>query len=95
VQHPLVRTHSLTGRKSLYLASHASHVIGWPVERGRALIEELTAHATQPKYVYSHAWRSNDLVMWDDTWTMHRSTPYKDPHPRLLRWCAVRELEAV
>ena len=95
VQHPLVRTHSLTGRKSLYLASHASHVIGWPVEKGRALIDELTAHATRPKYVYSHAWRPNDLVMWDDTWTMHRSTPYKDPHPRQLRWCAVRELEAV
>ena len=95
VQHPLVRTHPRTGRKSLYLASHASHVIGWPIEKGRALIEELTAHATQPRYVYAHQWHDGDLVMWDDTWTMHRSTPYNEPHPRQLRWCGVRELHPV
>jgi len=95
VVHPLVRTNKLTGRKSLYLASHASHVIGWPVEKGRALIEELTEHATQPEFVYAHQWRDRDLVMWDDSWTMHRSTPYDGPHPRKLRWCGVRELEAV
>ena len=95
VQHPLVRVHPRTGRKSLYLASHASHVIGWPIEKGRALIEELTAHATQPQYVYSHQWRGGDLVMWDDTWTMHRSTPYSEPHPRKMRWCGVRELHPV
>jgi alpha-ketoglutarate-dependent 2,4-dichlorophenoxyacetate dioxygenase len=95
VQHPLVRTHPLNGLKSLYLASHASHVIGWPVEKGRALIERLTAHATKPQYVYSHQWQTNDLVMWDDSWTMHRSTPYKDKYPRMMRWCGVRELEAV
>ncbi|MEI6470636.1 MAG: TauD/TfdA family dioxygenase, partial [Betaproteobacteria bacterium] len=80
---------------SLYLASHASHVVGWPIEKGRALIEDLTAHATQARYIYSHEWHLDDLVMWDDTWTMHRSTPYKESHPRLLRWCAVREIEDV
>lgn len=95
VLHPLVRTHPISGRKSLYLASHASHVIGWPLEKGRALIEELTEFATQPQFTYSLQWNPNDLAMWDDSWTMHRSTPYSEPHPRVMRWCAVRELEAV
>jgi alpha-ketoglutarate-dependent 2,4-dichlorophenoxyacetate dioxygenase len=95
VQHPLVRTNARTGWKSLYLASHASHVIGWPLEKGRRLIEELIAHATQPRFVYAHAWSLHQMVMWDDSWTMHRATPYEGGHPRHLRWCAVRELEAV
>jgi alpha-ketoglutarate-dependent 2,4-dichlorophenoxyacetate dioxygenase len=95
VEHPMVRTNPRTGWKSLYLASHASHVIGWPLEKGRRLIEDLIAHATQPQFVYSHAWRPHQMVMWDDSWTMHRATPYEGSHPRHLRWCAVRELEAV
>lgn len=95
VQHPLVRTHPRNGRKSLYLASHASHIIGWPVEKGRALLDELTEHATQSGNVYAHDWGPNDLVMWDDTWTMHRATPYQGKHPRQMRWCGVRELEPV
>lgn len=95
VQHPLIRVNKRTGRKSLYLASHASHIIGWPLEKGRALIEELIAHATQPQFVYSHDWALHQLVMWDDSWTMHRATPYTGSQPRYLRWCAVRELEAV
>lgn len=95
VQHPLVRTHARTGEKSLYLASHASHIIGRPLEQGRALIKSLIAFATQPRFVYAHAWAQDDLVMWDDTWTMHRATPYQGKHPRQMRWCGVRELEAV
>jgi len=95
VTHPLVRTHKRAGLKSLYLASHASHVIGWPQERGEALLAELTEFATQPQFVYTHKWQDNDLMMWDDSWTMHRATPYSNPHPRILRWCAVRELEPV
>ena len=95
VVHPLVRTHPHNGRKSLYLASHASHIADWPVERGRALIEELIAFATRPQFVYSHAWKLHDLVMWDDRWTMHRATPYDEPHPRKMRQCAVHEVEPV
>jgi len=95
VVHPLVRVNPRTGRKSLYLASHASHIIGWPQDKGRALVQELMAHATQPQFVYSHAWAPGELVMWDDTWTMHRATPYKGNQPRQMRWCGVRELEAV
>lgn len=95
VAHPLVRTHPLNGRKSLYLASHASHIVGWPLEQGRALIEQLIAFATQPQFVHSHEWRLHDLVMWDDRWTMHRATPYDDLHPRKMRQCAVHEVEPV
>ncbi len=50
----LVRTHAGSGRKSLYLASHASHIVGWPVERGRRLLDELIAGATRPQFVYRH-----------------------------------------
>jgi len=95
VVHPLVRVNARTERKSLYLASHASHIIGRPIDEGRALIDELMAHATQPQFVYSHQWARDELVMWDDSWTMHRATPYKEKHPRQMRWCGVRELEAV
>lgn len=95
VVHPLVRTHPRNGRKNLYLASHASHIVGMPEDEGRALIEELTAHATRPGFVYAHKWQAHDLVMWDDSWTMHRSTPYSGSEPRILRWSGVLELAPV
>jgi alpha-ketoglutarate-dependent 2,4-dichlorophenoxyacetate dioxygenase len=74
----IVRRHAGSGRKTLYLASHASHILGWPVEDGRQLIEELIAFATQARFVYRHRWRVGDLVMWDDRCTMHRGRPYDD-----------------
>ena len=73
---PLVRTLPESGRKSLYLASHASHVIGWPVPEGRVLLRELIEVATQREFVYQHRWRVGDLVMWDNRCTMHRVRPY-------------------
>jgi alpha-ketoglutarate-dependent 2,4-dichlorophenoxyacetate dioxygenase len=78
----VVRTHAGSGRKTLYLASHASHIIGWPVEQGRSLIEELIAFATQPQFVYQHPWRRGDLVMWDNRCTMHRGRPYDEANHR-------------
>jgi alpha-ketoglutarate-dependent 2,4-dichlorophenoxyacetate dioxygenase len=87
----LVQTHPSSGRKSLYLASHASHVVGWPEEKGRALLRELTAHATQPQFVYVHKWRAGDLVIWDNRCTMHRATPFPDTDERRdLRRTTVR-----
>lgn len=87
----LVQTHPSSGRKSLYLASHASHVVGWPLERGRALLRELTEHATQPQFVYVHKWRAGDLVIWDNRCTMHRATPFPDTDERRdLRRTTVR-----
>jgi len=78
----IVRRHAGSGRKTLYLASHASHIVGWPVEEGRRLIEELIAFATEPRFVYRHRWRVGDLVMWDDRCTMHRGRPYDDTRYR-------------
>lgn len=74
----VVRTHPGSKRKSLYLASHASHVIGWPVEEGHELIEELVAFATEPQFVYRHHWQVGDLVIWDNRCTLHRGCAYDD-----------------
>jgi alpha-ketoglutarate-dependent 2,4-dichlorophenoxyacetate dioxygenase len=76
-RHLLVRRHPGSGRKALYIASHASHIIGWPVEEGRALLEQLIEFATQPQFVYAHQWRVGDLVIWDNRCTLHRATPYE------------------
>jgi len=76
--HPLVRTNPRTQRRSLYLASHASRIVDWPVPEGRLLLRELTEHATQPQFVYRHAWRVGDLVIWDNLATMHRACPFDD-----------------
>jgi alpha-ketoglutarate-dependent 2,4-dichlorophenoxyacetate dioxygenase len=77
----LVRTIPESGRKSLYLASHAGRIFGMPEQEGRALIEELLAHATQRQFIYTHRWRLHDLVIWDNRCTMHRGTEFDD-----LRW---------
>src|SRR6185369_7064184 len=74
--HPLVRTIPRSERRSLYLASHASSVIDWPVPEGRLLLRDLIEHATQREFVYRHAWRVGDLVIWDNRATMHRATPF-------------------
>ena len=77
----VVRTIPESGRKSLYLASHAGRIVGLPEGEGRALIDELIAHATKRQFVYTHRWRLHDLVMWDNRCTMHRGTEFDD-----LRW---------
>jgi alpha-ketoglutarate-dependent 2,4-dichlorophenoxyacetate dioxygenase len=72
VRQRLVRTHPVTGRKSLYLSSHAGSILGWPVPEARALLRDLNEHATQPRFVYAHRWQPHDLVVWDNRQTMHR-----------------------
>jgi len=91
--HPLVRTQPRSGRKSLYLGSHADAIIGWAEEQGRALLDELSAFATQPCYVYSHTWRAGDLVMWDNRTTMHRATPFDTQYTRDMRRTTVADLD--
>ena len=91
-RHPLVHVHPTSGRKALYLASHASEIVGWPRERGRALLRELMTFATQPRFVYSHTWRVGDVVIWDNLATMHRATPFDDrTYARDVRRTTVRE----
>src|SRR6266852_2192968 len=75
-RHRVVRRHPGSGRNALYIASHASHIIGMPPEKGQALLQELIEFATQPQFVYCHKWRVGDLVIWDNRCTMHRATPF-------------------
>jgi alpha-ketoglutarate-dependent 2,4-dichlorophenoxyacetate dioxygenase len=82
VQQRLVRRHPLTGRKSLFLASHAGAILGWPLPEARAFLRDLTEHATQRQFVYTHIWRQWDLVMWDNCVTMHRARPFNNQEVR-------------
>jgi alpha-ketoglutarate-dependent 2,4-dichlorophenoxyacetate dioxygenase len=78
VARPLVRTLPDSGRRSLYLASHVGRIEGLDDASGQALLERLTAHATQRQFTYLHRWRLHDLVLWDNRCTMHRGTPFDD-----------------
>jgi alpha-ketoglutarate-dependent 2,4-dichlorophenoxyacetate dioxygenase len=81
-----VRRHPGSGRNALYIAAHASQIIGMPRDEGRALLEELMEFARRPQFVYRHQWRVGDLVIWDNRCTMHRATPYeRTDYPRDLR----------
>src|ERR1700722_4358454 len=81
----LVRTHPVSKRKTLYLSAHGSHIVDWPVADGRLLLADLNAHATQPRFVYSHQWSVGDLVIWDNRCTMHRGRPHEETKARDLR----------
>jgi len=85
VRQRLVRTHPGTGRKSLYLSSHAGTIVGWHAPEAKALLMDLTEAATQREFVYSHKWRVGDLVMWDNRQTMHRARPFPHHEPRDVR----------
>jgi alpha-ketoglutarate-dependent 2,4-dichlorophenoxyacetate dioxygenase len=94
VHRAVVRVHPESGRKTLYLASHASHIIGWPVPDGRMLIRELIEHATQPRFIYTHRWSVGDLVIWDNRCTMHRGRPYDEAnHRRDMRRATIQDLD--
>ncbi|MDX1434995.1 MAG: TauD/TfdA family dioxygenase [Gammaproteobacteria bacterium] len=81
VPQALVRTIPESGRRTLYVAAHAGRIYGMDEAEGRALVDRLLAHATQPQFVHIHRWRAHDLVMWDDRCTLHRGSEYDD-----LRW---------
>ena len=85
VRQRFVRTHPVTGRKSLYLSSHIGGIVGWPMPEARDLIRDLAEHATQRPYVYAHKWRQFDLVMWDNRQTMHRVRRFDESQPRDMR----------
>jgi alpha-ketoglutarate-dependent 2,4-dichlorophenoxyacetate dioxygenase len=92
--HPLVRTIPRSKRRSLYVASHASRIIDWPVPEGRLLLRDLIEHATRPEFVYRHQWRGGDLVIWDNRATMHRARPFDDAkYRRELRRVTTLDVE--
>lgn len=92
VAQDLVRTHPGSGRKSFYLASHAEFIEDMPREQGRALLDELTAFATQPQFVHAHVWKLGDLVMWDNRCIIHRAMPFdQERYIREMRRTTVAE----
>jgi alpha-ketoglutarate-dependent 2,4-dichlorophenoxyacetate dioxygenase len=88
----VVRTHPGSKRKTLYLAAHASHIVGMPVPDGRLLLMELMEHATKPQFVHAHRWREGDLVIWDNRCTMHRARPFDTTKVRDLRRVTTRDV---
>jgi len=91
VEHPLVRVHPPSGRRAIYLGSHGQEIIGLDDLQSRGLIERIMNHCTEPRFVYDHAWRAGDLVMWDNRATVHRGTEYDTAlEPRVVRRTVVR-----
>ena len=85
VRQRLVRVHPVTGRKSLYLSSHAGTIIGWPMPEARAFLRDLNEHAVHPRFTYAHKWRQYDLVVWDNRSTMHRVRRFDETKVRDMR----------
>lgn len=85
VRQRLVRTHPASGRKSLFLSAHAGAIVGWTIPEARAFLRDLTEHATQREFVYSHTWRQYDLVIWDNRSTMHRARRFAQDEVRDVR----------
>ncbi len=72
----------VNGRDALYIASHTCAIDGMSREEALQLIDELTAFATQPEYIYQHHWQPGDVIMWDNRATMHRGRPWSITEPR-------------
>jgi taurine dioxygenase len=92
ITHPLVRPHPVTGRKALYAVSGSSYgIVGMPDDEAVALLDELAAHATQPKYVLSYAYRVGDVVIWDNASLLHSATLTDPDDPRTLWRITIKE----
>ena len=87
----LVRTHPGSGRKSLFLSSHAGRIHGMEEPEARLLLMDLSEHATQPRFVHTHSWRVGDLTMWDNRCTMHRAREYDETKVRDLHRTTVSD----
>lgn len=78
VRHDMALANPRSGRKALYIASHVSGIVGWPEDEARDFLAELMSFATRPEFVYSHPWRTGEVVIWDNLATLHRATPFDD-----------------
>jgi alpha-ketoglutarate-dependent taurine dioxygenase len=92
--HPLVWTRR-DGRRSLLLGATADHVVGRPVDEGRALLDRLLEWSTRPQFVLRHRWRRGDLVVWDNTGMLHRALPFEPTSPRLMHRTTLVGVEPV
>src|SRR5947199_10507736 len=92
ITHPIVRRHPVTGRKALYAVSGSSYgIVGMPDDEAVALLDELAAHATQPKYRLSYAYRVGDVVIWDNASLLHSATLTDPDDPRTLWRITIKE----
>ena len=91
---PLVQVDPRTGRKILFVGIHACEIEGMTVAEGRMLIADLLEHATQREFVYQHHWQVGDLVMWDNTATVHRGRWFDFAERRELRRATTEEVVA-
>ena len=71
------------------MGSHCSHIVGWPVEKGRALIRELCGFCVRPEHVYAHKWRAGDVVIWDNRIVLHRGRTYDPTQRRVMHRATV------
>lgn len=94
VRQKLIRTHPVTGRKSFYVGSHASHILGWDTDESRALLRRINEWCVQDRFVYSHKWRAGDLVIWDNRSVMHRGKPWDPQHRRVMHRTTVSDVDA-
>ena len=95
VVHPIVRTHSETGRKSLYVGEDIiSHIVGLEHGKSASLLDKLNKHAVSSPFVYRHKWRAGDVIIWDNRSTMHRATPYDDvKYTRVMHRATIKGTE--
>lgn len=86
VEHPIVRTHPITGRKALYICpGMTTQIVGMPADESQSLLDELFEWTVRPEFVYSHKWQAGDGVMWDNACTMHRREPFDESQQRLMK----------
>lgn len=90
VEQRLMRVHPATHRRSFYAGSHASHVKGWPIDEGRALVAKINEYCTRPERIYRHRWRTHDLVMWDNRSVLHRGRPHDPRQRRVMHRTTIR-----
>lgn len=84
VEHPIVRTHTPTGKKTLYVSGHIESIVGMPKDEGQLFVKELINWCTRPEYVYTHRWEQYDVLMWDNRCVLHRASPLPLKQKRIM-----------
>lgn len=94
-RHRLVQVNPATGRRSLLIGAHAKLIVGWPADKGQALLDELLRRATEAQAVYRHHWRTGDVLVWDNRSTLHRATEFDAArHRRIMQRTTVSLADA-